>query len=516
MSYGMQQNAPYAQQAPYQGGDQQQYYNQQQQPGGAPPPQGYYQGKDDKMALKPDNYQGQRFEPSKPKFNDIPFAILFICVFGGFVAVSVISLYGFSNSSSGTISTAGGVSRTLNGQTAVILMFSSALALVLSVLYIFLVRTFPKIILEATLALSVLTTIAYCVYLWVKGQTAGAIIMTIFAVLGVVAYFFMRKRIPLAKIILISVIRAADHYKSTYVMALSFLVVQTAFSVWATWTLVAVYQRFSPDGNAAGSGASSGAVTGLVVLVVFAYYWTSEVIKAVAYTSVAGIFGVWYYNQGPDPRHVALSSLRRCLTYSFGSLCFGSLILAILDIIRAIVYQVQQQEASQGDMVGFALSCVLGCIIGCIDWLITFFNRLAYTNIALYGNSFITASKETWQLVKQKGIDALINDSLINNVWVFGSYAIGLGCGIFAYAYLSISDPEYVQNDSSYFSVIIFFAIGLGLNIALSLGSGSIGTGCTTMFVCLAEDPAVIAQKDPELFEALRQAYPQVIHPIDH
>ena len=250
MSYGMQQNAPYAQQAPYQGGDQQQYYNQQQQPGGAPPPQGYYQGKDDKMALKPDNYQGQRFEPSKPKFNDIPFAILFICVFGGFVAVSVISLYGFSNSSSGTISTAGGVSRTLNGQTAVILMFSSALALVLSVLYIFLVRTFPKIILEATLALSVLTTIAYCVYLWVKGQTAGAIIMTIFAVLGVVAYFFMRKRIPLAKIILISVIRAADHYKSTYVMALSFLVVQTAFSVWATWTLVAVYQRFSPDGNA--------------------------------------------------------------------------------------------------------------------------------------------------------------------------------------------------------------------------------------------------------------------------
>ena len=44
------------------------------------------------------------------------------------------------------------------------------------------------------------------------------------------------------------------------------------------------------------------------------------------------------------------------------------------------------------------------------------------TNIALYGNSFVTASKETWQLVKQKGIDALINDSLINTVWTFGSY----------------------------------------------------------------------------------------------
>lgn len=511
----MQQGAPYSQQAPYQGGQQQQYYAQQQQPAGVPA-YGGYQGSDSKMALKPENYEGERFAPAKPKFHDIPFAILFIAVFGGFVAVSVISLRGFSNSSTDSISTAGGNDLTINGQTAVILMFSSAVALVLSALYIFLVRTFPKFILEATLLLSVLTTVAYCVYLWVKGQTAGAIIMTIFAVFGIIAYFFMRKRIPLAKIILVSVIRAADHYKSVYVLALSFLVIQTLFSVWTIWTLVAVYQRFSPSGQAAGSGASTSSQIGLIVLVGFNYYWTSELIKAVAYVSASGVFGVWYYNQGVEPRHVALSSLRRALTYSFGSLCFGSLILAILDIIRAIIYQVQQQQASEGDMIGFVISCVAGCIIGCIDYLITFFNRLAYTNIALYGNSFVTASKETWALVKSKGIDALINDSLINNVWVFGSYAIGLGCGIFAYAYLSLSNPTYVQNDSGYFSVIILFAVVFGLQIALALGSGSIGTGCTTMFVCLAEDPGVVAQKDPQLFEALRQAYPQVVHPVDH
>ena len=41
-----------------------------------------------------------------------------------------------------------------------------------------------------------------------------------------------------------------------------------------------------------------------------------------------------------------------------------------------------------------------------IDWLIEFFNRLAYVNIALYGNSYIAAAKETWTLVKAKGIDA--------------------------------------------------------------------------------------------------------------
>jgi len=339
--------------------------------------------------------------------------------------------------------------------------------------------------------------------------------MTIFAVLAIVSYWFMRKRIPLAKIILISVIRAANEYKSVYVLALFFLIVQTAWSVWTAWTLVAVYQRFSPGAQGAGSSASSGAVTGLVVLVVFAYYWTSELIKAVAYTSCAGVFGTWYYS-ATKPAHAALSSLKRCLTYSFGSLCFGSLILAILDIIRAILQILQSQANQDGDMVGAALACVAGCLVGCIDWAITFFNRLAYTNIALYGNSFVTASKETWHLIKAKGIDALVNDCLVNNVWTFGSYAIGLLSGIAAYSWLYITNPSYVQGNSNYYSIVILFSVGLGINIALALGSGAIGSGVTTMFVCLAEDPQVVAQRDPQLFEALRQAYPQVVHAVDH
>lgn len=167
-------------------------------------------------------------------------------------------------------------------------------------------------------------------------------------------------------------------------------------------------------------------------------------------------------------------------------------------------------------MVGAALACVAGCLVGCIDWAITFFNRLAYTNIALYGNSFVTASKETWQLVKMKGIDALVNDCLVNNIWTFGSYAIGLLSGIAAYSWLYITNPSYIQNNSNYYPVIILCAVGLGINIALALGAGAIGSGVTTMFVCLAEDPQVVAQRDPQLFEALRQAYPQVINAVDH
>jgi hypothetical protein len=33
---------------------------------------------------------------------------------------------------------------------------------------------------------------------------------------------------------------------------------------------------------------------------------------------------------------------------------------------------------------------------------------------ALYGKSYIPAAKDTWRLLKQRGIDALVNDNLVS------------------------------------------------------------------------------------------------------
>lgn len=283
-------------------------------------------------------------------------------------------------------------------------MLSSAVGLVFSIIYLLLVKTFTKIILEVTLALSVLLNIGYCVYLWIEGFTSAAIIFTIFAVFSIIAYFFMRKRIPFAKVMLQTIIRAANEYKSVYVVALLGLIVQTAFSVWFAWTLVAVYQRFEPNTTASGSSSSSGAVIGLVVFCIvsfrfqilvcfscswywssflrslwqFAYYYISEVIKNVAFATVAGVFGTWYYSQN-RPAHAALSSFKRAMTYSFGSICFGSLIVALLDLIRAILSIIQQQEAAEGDIVSSILACVAGCCVGCINSLVQYFSEYMIT-----------------------------------------------------------------------------------------------------------------------------------------
>ncbi len=470
---------------------------------------------DSKMPLAPANFEGERFQPKKPKFRDPIFALFFLAVFAGFIALSVISLRSYSISNVPGGLNGSGIGRTLNYHTAILLMLSCAVALGLSIIYIFLVKTFTRAILEVTLALSVIINIAYCVLLWVRGFTSAAIIFTIFAVFSVIAYFFMRKRIPLTKLFLLAIIRASNEYKSAYVTALVGLLVQTAFSVWWAWTLVATYQRFTPNAAAAGSSASSGAVTGLVVFLVFAFYYISEVLKNVWFTTVAGIYGVWYYNESPKKvSGAALSSFRRASTYSLGSIAFGSLITAILDILRAIVNVIQRQQAAEGDLVGTIIACIAGCCLSFLDWAISYFNHYAYISIALYGNSYIQAAKETWRLLMDRGLTALVNDVLVNIVFTIGSYIIAVLTALFAYVYLRQSDPSYAQTDSGYYSVIVLYAFGLGINIALTLGSGSIGSGVSTLFVGLAEDPHLLAQKDPQLFSAIQAQYPRIVNPV--
>jgi hypothetical protein len=189
----------------------------------------------------------------------------------GYTGLSVYVLREYAISGvSGGLGGNTGASDTLNSHTALLLTFSCALALVLSAFYLLLVRVATRFILEITLLLSVISSVAYAAYLWYEGFTSAAIMATIFAVLALVSYFFMRSRIPLTRLLLKTAIDATKVYPSVYLWALIGLIAQTLFSIWVSWTLIAVYQRFSPSGAAAGSSSSSGAVTGLVVFIGFA------------------------------------------------------------------------------------------------------------------------------------------------------------------------------------------------------------------------------------------------------
>jgi hypothetical protein len=109
--------------------------------------------------------------------------------------------------------------------------------------------------------------------------------------------------------------------------------------------------------------------------------------------------------------------------------------------------------------------------------------------------------------VKSKGIDAIINDNFIGTVLGMGSIIIGLLCAAFACVVVAVT-PNISKEIVVYvFAGLFAFLIGI---VEFGVLAEVINSGVATTFVCLAEDPAALQRTKPELFEKIRQTYPQI------
>ncbi|TCD67439.1 Protein pns1, partial [Steccherinum ochraceum] len=342
----------------------------------------------------------------------------------------------------------------------------------------------------------------------------GAIVFTIIALFSILAYWGYRSRIPLASLLIQVTMDVAKHHKSVYVVAMLALLLQATLSVWFTFTVVATYTKWTPGNPSCndGSSCSSGKVAGLVFYETFSYLWTSQVIGNVALATMAGgPFGSWYYfgprEQGMMPKHPTLSAFGRASTLSLGSIAFGSLIVTLLDLIRMILNAARNAADSEGHPVQACLALCAECFISCIEGFVQYFNRYAYIEIALYGKPYLSAAKDTWRLLVDRGIDAIVNDSLVTMTLTWGAYSVGMLCSLFAYIYLRSTHPAY-NVDGQYTAPVILFAFIIGLQFSLTLSS-VVEAGVSTIFVGLGEDPQVLAIRAPELFGLIASTYPR-------
>jgi hypothetical protein len=198
----------------------------------------------------------------------------------------------------------------------------------------------------------------------------------------------------------------AKGYGHMFTVAFVGGLIATAFAAWFSVTLTSIYIKFHPGDNPActsgAGGCSNAKVIGLIAFVTFAGYWISEFIRQAIHTTIAGVYGSWYFCAGKPggmPSGATRGAFRRTMTYSFGSVSFGSLVVSLVQLLRQAITIAQRSEARQGNIVGTILFCILGCLVAIIDWIIQFINHYAFSHIALYGKAYIPAAKDTWTYV---------------------------------------------------------------------------------------------------------------------
>lgn len=464
----------------------------------------------------------QSFKVEKPKFNDWPFAVFFLLVVGGFVAIAGITLNALRKTFSfqGTSIYSGNNDFTLNTNTIILFGFVIVVGVVLSFLIIVFARLSPRVFITTGLIANIVLGLGTCIYYFVAKYYSAAIVFLVFTLITAWCYWSARHRIPFSATVLQIVIDVMKRYPSTLFTSLIGIIVSGLFSTLFSVVIVAIYVKYNPNQNneacnVSGGSCSQGKLIGLLVFTFFAGYYISEVIKNVIHVCIAGVYGTWYYLSGSDqgePKHPALGALKRALTYCFGSICFGSLIVSLIKLLRQVIQILKQDAFADGNVCAGCGFLILDFIIGIFDWLVRYFNHYAYCYVALYGKSYLRSARDTFDLIRFKGMDALINDCFINTSLNMYSLFVAYLTALLAYLYLKLTKPEY-NSDGTYYAPVVAFSFliaGQITRIALTV----IESGVSTFFVALAKDPEVFQMTNRDRFDEVFRNYPQVLQKI--
>jgi hypothetical protein len=111
-------------------------------------------------------------------------------------------------------------------------------------------------------------------------------------------------------------------------------------------------------------------------------------------------------------------------------------------------------------------------------------------------------------MMKDRGVDALVNECLINPVLTMGSVFVAYVCAFLAYLYLEFTAPAY-NIEGSFTPVVMAFAFLLGLQIC-NVFLVPIKSGISTFFVAMAFDHEVLVTDFPDLYARLVMVYPHI------
>ncbi|PNJ14414.1 choline transporter-like protein 2 isoform X3 [Pongo pygmaeus] len=358
---------------------------------------------------------------------------------------------------------------------------------------------------------------------------AFMIILSILEVIIILLLIFLRKRILIAIALIKEASRAVGYVMCSMLYPLvTFFLLCLCIAYWASTAVFlstsneAVYKIFDdglcpftaktcnpetfPSSNESRQcpnarcqfafyGGESGyhrALLGLQIFNAFMFFWLANFVLALGQVTLAGAFASYYWAlRKPDdlPAFPLFSAFGRALRYHTGSLAFGALILAIVQIIRVILeYLDQRLKAAENKFAKCLMTC-LKCCFWCLEKFIKFLNRNAYIMIAIYGTNFCTSARNAFFLLMRNIIRVAVLDKVTDFLFLLGKLLIVGSVGILAFFFFThrIRIVQDTAPPLNYYWVPILTVIVGSYLIAHGFFS-VYGMCVDTLFLCFLED----------------------------
>jgi len=134
---------------------------------------------------------------------------------------------------------------------------------------------------------------------------------------------------------------------------------------------------------------------------IFCLFWFLEYMKAITQLVIALCVSKWYFSRDKSEIGTTTftSSYWTAWRYHAGTAAVGSLLVAIVRFIRAVLSYVQKKAKAFDNKCGQCILCCCQCCLSCFENFLRFINKNAYIQTAMFGTSFCTSAKEAFFLI---------------------------------------------------------------------------------------------------------------------
>jgi len=297
---------------------------------------------------------------------------------------------------------------------------------------------------------------------------------------------------------------AADYVKETMIVFLVPIVAVIVLAAFfAYWAITAVYLVSAGNpvqikNSAFGSFDYDKKLQYYMIYHLFGLLWFSAFISATVQFIIASSTCIWYFSQGTGQgaSGTVRKSVWRFFRYHFGSIAFGSLILAIVQLIRIILAYMEAQAkkagAKESKIAQFAFKC-LQCYLACFERFIKFLNKNAYIQIALTGKNFCFAAKDGFLLAMGNPLRYSVLYGIAGIFVLFGKVFISALTGLAAFLVITRWDKFSAQLYSPVIPtlIVLIFAYAIG-NAFMTV----YGMAAETILACFVLDEELNKKKN--------------------
>jgi len=229
---------------------------------------------------------------------------------------------------------------------------------------------------------------------------------------------------------------------------------------------------------------------------IFGFFWGLCFVSALGEMVLAGAFSSWYwvFDKSDIPTFPVLASFGRTLRYHTGTLAFGSLIIAIIKMIRLALQYIQDKLEEKGadNPVVKVILCLCKCCFWCLEKFMKFINRNAYILTAIYGSNFCKSAKEAFSLILRNMVRVAVLDKVTDFLLFLGKVVITSTVALLSFWYFSGSLGEKVPLDLAepklnyYFVPVLIITIGAYFIAACFFSVYAMAVD--TLFLCFLVD----------------------------